>query len=79
MSNLDLTYRTHFAPNGRELLILPCYDVGENEGGLYCEVYDRETDDVIDNFVVHSDENADEVARQFMYEHYYNNITTQNN
>ena len=67
---MDLTYRTHFATNGRELVILPCHDVGENEGGLYCEIYDRETDDVIDNFVIHSNENADEVAKKYMNEHY---------
>ena len=67
---MDLTYRTHFATNGRELIILPCHDVGENEGGLYCEIYDRETDDVIDNFVIHPNENADEVAKEYMNEHY---------
>ena len=40
-------------------------DCGENEGGLFCQVYtDRACDNEIDNFCVHKDENIMDVIKQ---------------
>ena len=53
--------------NGRFIYVTQTSDVGENKGGLYCEVYlDPELDDWYDFFVVHPDEEYEEVLKGFI-------------
>lgn len=66
----ELTYRTHISSNGIEYTISPIYDCYPNVNGLYCEIYNTNLDDVIDNIVIHDGENADEVVTNFMNKWY---------
>lgn len=65
-----LDYTIHTRTTGEVLRINPVHDVTPNEGGYYCEIYSDDTDDIVDAFVVHTDENPDEVARAYMEKYY---------
>ena len=43
--------------NGVELFISLCDDIGENNGGYFCQVYlDKDGTDEYDNFVIHKED-----------------------
>ena len=69
---LELSYKVHKTPTGKVYHITSVQDCGENEGCLYCEIYDAD-DNYLDNFCINPDNgHPDDIAKEFMTE-YYNN------
>jgi hypothetical protein len=70
---MALSYNEHKTPNGKVYKISAVEDCGENEGGLYCEIYD-ENDNYLDNLTIHKgfEKHPDDIVKEFMIEHYNN-------
>lgn len=67
---MELNYTEHNTLSGKSYKICCVDDVHPNTGGLYCEIYDVTTDDVIDFVVVHKGDNPDDVVKSYMDENY---------
>ena len=64
--------------NGIELNVVDLPDVGENEGGVFCEVYsvdDTNYDNVLDYIVVHREDvdcSNDEAVEKYIKDYIHN-------
>lgn len=69
---MDLHYSTHLSTDGKSYHITATPDIGINEGGLYCEIYEDADvlGDPIDNFVIELGDDPDRVAKKYMTENY---------
>ena len=71
MTREDLHYTEHDCNNGQIFIISPIEDCAENEGGLYCEIYENDfSGDPIDNFVIHEGADPTIVAIDYMDKYY---------
>ena len=66
-----LTYKTHKRENGEIYTITAIDDCGSNEGGLFCEIYDVNDND-IDDFTIPNDfyGDVDDYVKNYMTENF---------
>ena len=66
-----LTYKTHKRENGEIYTITAVDDCGSNEGGLFCEIYDANDND-IDDFTIPNDfyGDVDDYVKNYMTENF---------
>ena len=58
---------TRVTNNAKTLYITFCDDIGVNNGGYYCQVYENELmDNEIDNFVIPAGADIDEVVNNYI-------------